>query len=176
MWMMRRWTGAWPDGDMRLRTLAQALPFENETRSDAAVREKEPRDSKSDKSGSAFTGHDARQAFRVPSRHRAFERHYGRTREGLPKGAAALNGGHGLDQWRLIELSDDAANGPMSRRRPPRITQVFRRRGDLRPPVSVPWRDGTRPSCLLQCAAPRLSRGCARCALRACEPQVCQVH
>ena len=53
---------------MRLRTLAQALPFENEPRSAAAVREKQPRGSKSDKSGSAFTGRDARQAFRVQSR------------------------------------------------------------------------------------------------------------
>ena len=52
MWMMRRWTGAWPDGDMRLRTLAQPLPYENETRPDVAVREKERRGSKSDKSGS----------------------------------------------------------------------------------------------------------------------------
>ena len=49
MWMMRRWTGAWPDGDMRLRTLAQPLPYENETRPDVAVREKERRGSKSDK-------------------------------------------------------------------------------------------------------------------------------
>jgi hypothetical protein len=29
---------------------------------------------------------------------------------------------------------------------------------------------------LLQCAAPRLSRGCARCEPCACEPQVCQGH